>query len=230
MTLAPQPWSWTQAARPSFSPLAPGVPAVVWCAKLPPTPGSLTAFLSPEELTRLARIRQPADQHRFLAGRGLLRELLGAHLHQPPASLVFHIGPSGKPFISLPAGAVPLHFNVSHSGDFVLVALSETREVGVDIEQTKPLPDLPELAARILSPGDLHAWRSLPPSAQLTAFYSAWTRHEARLKALGHGFAESPGSSSLTALTCIDLQLPAGYAGALALAPFPLSPARRPLP
>ena len=222
MNPAPQPWSWTEPARPPFAPLAPNIPATVWCAPVPPPSDplrtELAALLSPEEHIRLARLRQPADQLRFLTGRALIRRLLGAHLHRPPASLGLHIGPSGKPFITLPPETPPLHFNLSHSGDFVLVAFSETHEVGIDIERIDSSTDCSAIAAGIFPLAIHSAWLNTPPKDRLNVFYQLWTRHEARIKALGHGFAREPDASALATLRCFDLQLPPGYTGALALA------------
>jgi len=218
MPLTPHPWNWKQPLQEL--PPAPDAPFVrLGLAGIPPDAAllaSLRAHLSTDEHARLARLQRTGDQHRFLIGRALLREVLGAHLKQPPASLVFRAGPAGKPFIVTPPGTAPLHFNLSHSGNLVLVAFSATHEVGIDVERLDPSTDCAAVAERIFPPDDYRAWSSLPPAGQLPAFFQLWTRHEARLKALGHGLAESPDDASIAALPCIDLTLPSGYAGAVA--------------
>lgn len=222
MRLTPVTWDWgtdTEHGRTAFSSDA---PVMVWLATVPADPAlhrQLRECLSSEEQTRLARFRKTEDRQRYLAGRVLLRRLLGAYLNQPASDLTIRTGPHGKPFVELPSGHPPAHFNVSHSEDFVLVALSATHEVGVDIEFQRPDRDLGAIASRIFPANDCNNWLRLPPQEQTAGFYRAWTRHEARLKALGHGFAHDPDPSTLAALKVFELDLPENYAGAVALRP-----------
>jgi 4'-phosphopantetheinyl transferase len=154
----------------------------------------LELLITAEEQERRDRFRQPDDRRRFARARGLLRALLGQLLNQPPLDLVFVTGPSGKP--SLPPsssgplpGPPPLHFNVSHSHEWILVALALDREVGVDVEHGHPRVQLLDLARRFFSPWEVAALEALPPGCHDAAFYRIWACKESFVKAIGKGLS-----------------------------------------
>jgi 4'-phosphopantetheinyl transferase len=171
--------------------------------------------LSAEERARLARLHLREDQQRFLAGRGLLRLLIGAGLNLPAERVEFNYGPFGKPFVAPCAGTPALHFNVSHSGKLVLLAFSPAHEVGVDVEEVRREPDLETVARQIFSADEHRGWLRLNPAERLTTFYQAWTRHEASLKAMGLGFIGEQDAALDARLVSFDLALPEGYQGAV---------------
>jgi 4'-phosphopantetheinyl transferase len=219
MKLTPQPWIW-DGANPDAAWLAecPADVPVVWQARLtddPDTQAYLISLLSAAERARLARFHLREDQQRFLAGRGLLRLLVGAHLNTPPERVKFNYGPFGKPFVVPPAGTPALHFNVAHSGKLVLLAFSPVHEVGVDVEEVRRDPDLETIARQVFAADEHRGWLRLNPAERLTAFFRAWIRHEAGLKALGLGFTGERHSALDARLTWFDLALPEGYQGAV---------------
>jgi 4'-phosphopantetheinyl transferase len=173
--------------------------------------------LSVPERERLARFRVQADQLRFLLGRGLLRTFVGAYQGVPAEQVEFQHGPFGKPAVVTPAGQPALQFNVSHSGQLVLLAFHPTQPVGVDVEALQPDFDWSEIARRMFPPDHYAKLACLQPRAGRAAFYQAWTRHEAVLKAVGRGFGEPAPSVTEPRPAVFDLQLPAGYRGAAAL-------------
>ena len=214
----PPPHGWlkgaTSAAAPDESPPS------VWLARLPdaePVLSALAADLSPAERARAARYHQPADRARSILGRALVRRLLAAHLGLEPAALEITVGPNGKPLlIQAPGAPPPPYFNLSHSGDLVLSAFHPTRAVGVDVEQIRSAFELADISAATFPPAAHAAWQRLPPAERPAAFYRAWTRHEAALKATGHGLLEpAPLAPSVT---CHELAVPPGYAAHVALA------------
>jgi len=174
----------------------------------------LQGFLGPPELERLDRLRRAADRERFLLGRGALRLTLGHWLGRDPAALVFRHGPHGKPRLD---GAP--RFNLSHSGDLVLLAFHATREVGVDVERERPGLEWQAIARRTFAPERLARLEALPAPQQERAFLQEWCRLEAELKARGTGLAglgdRAPGPPGTDPW---DLSLPAGHLGAVALA------------
>ncbi|MCM1438288.1 MAG: 4'-phosphopantetheinyl transferase superfamily protein [Roseburia sp.] len=85
-----------------------------------------------------------------------------------------------KPRLISPKG---VHFNLSHSGEWTVVALSDS-EVGVDIQQVKPV-DM-RLATRFFTESEREILKGAGDAAELT-FYRLWTVKEAYLKALGTG-------------------------------------------
>lgn len=173
----------------------------VWAFELDrpaPVRNRLRDLLAPDELRSVARIRLRRPRRRRLVCRGRTRELLGRHLRTPPAALSFRRGPHGKPSLVPPWSASDLRFNVSRSGGLALLAVVRGVDVGVDVERVRPLPDLEPVASRFFSPGEARRLRRLPPSLRLDAFYRAWTRKEAFLKARGEGLTRSLAGFEVT--------------------------------
>jgi 4'-phosphopantetheinyl transferase len=150
------------------------------------TAAALASSLSADERTRAERFHFERDRTRFGAARGLLRSLLGRSLGLPPSELRFTYGRRGKP--SLP-NAGELRFNVSHSGGRGLFALTRVGEVGVDVEQERPLQDLEQIVARYFSARESDALLALPEAERGPAFFRCWTRKEAFIKATGDGLS-----------------------------------------
>ncbi len=149
----------------------------------------LTDVLSSEERTRAGRFRLPRDSARYVAGRGLLRELLGRYLDAAPSRLCFSYGSHGKPALAGQMAEQGLRFNVSHSHGLALYAFARDRELGVDVERIRTgLADTPA-AERFLAPEEATVLRALPPAQRETAFFTCWCRKEAYLKAKGLGLA-----------------------------------------
>ena len=94
----------------------------------------LLALLSSDETTRAERLRFPLHKKRFIIARGLLRKTLALYLNQAPELIQFSYGAHGKPALALPF----LKFNLSHSDDMLVLALTREKEVGIDIEKIKP--------------------------------------------------------------------------------------------
>lgn len=140
--------------------------------------------LSLEEQIRAKRYLDPRHRDRFIASRLGLRTILGTHLAQDAKSLVFVENEFGKPHVA----DQPLHFSLSHSEDRAILAISDSLEVGVDLERIRPLDHL-DLAARYFCASELAMIESLPAAKQLSAFYQIWTVKEAIVKALGVGLS-----------------------------------------
>jgi 4'-phosphopantetheinyl transferase len=146
----------------------------------------------------------------------MVRRMLGAHFGRPPAAVAIRLGEHGKPWAPPPAGRPVLHFNIAHAGDLVLAAFSLRHEVGVDVEVIQAAPEWAAIAPRLMSPAAHRDWLALAPAEQTQAFFAAWTSHEAALKALGSGLTDDFTLPVLPVLQQAKLELPAGYAGALA--------------
>jgi 4'-phosphopantetheinyl transferase len=160
----------------------------VWCATLEHAPvdlAELTRPLSAEERVRASRVRCPQARTEFLAARSLLRVLLAVYLDTDAARIAFRQGPQGKPLLE----GTSLHFNVAHSHGLALFALSECCEVGVDLERLRPFPNHLGVAERFFSAREVRALRALAPPLRTEAFFHAWARKEAWLKANGLGLA-----------------------------------------
>ncbi|WP_347988557.1 4'-phosphopantetheinyl transferase superfamily protein [Methylomonas sp. AM2-LC] len=142
-----------------------------------------TAMLDQQELTRAAGFKSALLRNRFILVRGLLRTTLASYLAVEPASLHFAKAKYGKPILCDHA----LYFNLSHSANKLVIAVSDLENIGIDIEQIKPRNALHEIARRVLSVMEFTVWSSLHISEQLVVFYQLWTKKEAFVKAVGRG-------------------------------------------
>jgi 4'-phosphopantetheinyl transferase len=176
-----------------ITPMATAVPEVhpgvrMWVIDLDaPESDSGAALLSRDETARAARFAFDRHRRRFIAGRAALRRILGAETGLAPEALAFTYSPAGKPLLDGCAPAV--YFNLSHSGEWALVALSHLGAVGVDIEKVRPLRDVLRLAETAFSTAELEELRNVPASGQEDAFFAGWTRKEAYIKARGDNLA-----------------------------------------
>ncbi|HEV3093757.1 MAG TPA: 4'-phosphopantetheinyl transferase superfamily protein [Solirubrobacteraceae bacterium] len=189
-----------------------------------------TPLLSATERERASHIVVSQARARFIAARSMLRELLGARLGLAPLEVELVYNRYGKPSLNHDP---TLAFNVSHSGDFVLIALRASGEVGVDVQWVDLRCDWRRIATAACSPEERS--RLLEESLERgpTAFFERWVCKEAWLKALGLGLAgkledvvltrerHGPGRLRLErpsgAHSIHQLRLPAGYVAALAL-------------
>jgi 4'-phosphopantetheinyl transferase len=147
----------------------------------------LEALLSSEERDRAARFRFDRDRIRFIGRRGLLRRLLGRYLGCHPAAVQIGHHRYGKPRLVGALERTGLRFNATHSADVVFFATTRGREVGVDVERIRPLPDANDLAERHFPPAEVRVLRTLPPRERSERFLEYWTRREAYGKATGEG-------------------------------------------
>ena len=134
---------------------------------------------------RASRFRRPDDAEHYLSAHGALRLILSDALGCNPHALRFGAKSEGKPVLE----GETLEFNLSHSGNVALVAVSSARQVGVDVEQLRSLPDLDSLAARVCNESELASIMGLAQADRERAFFALWTRKEAMAKATGEGIA-----------------------------------------
>lgn len=178
---------------PPSGPLTLGLDEVhVWRASLRPADGVLArleAHLSPDERARAARFRFPQHRTAFVAGRGAQREILARYTGLPASALAYREGSHGKLELDGPAAASGIRFNVSNSGDLALYALTLRREIGVDLELLKPMPDGIDIAKRFFSAPENEVFAALAEEARDLAFFRCWTRKEAYIKAVGEGLS-----------------------------------------
>ena len=145
----------------------------------------LARYLCPDEREQAARFHFQPDHDRYVAARALLRLQLGALLHRDAKTLLFEYTSYGKPFIK----NCGIEFNLSHSGDWVLFAFSHSAEIGADIEQIRPMPDMPDVARQNFSATEFALWQATPAPDRTQAFYRCWTRKESFIKAIGEGLS-----------------------------------------
>ncbi|MEH2424474.1 MAG: 4'-phosphopantetheinyl transferase HetI [Nostoc sp.] len=151
---------------------------------------NLTATLSSDEMARAERFYFQEHRQRFIAGRGILRTILGRYLDIQPSQVQFNYQHRGKPVLADAFADTGLAFNLSHSQGLGLCAVNCTRPIGVDLEYIRPMSDLETLAKRFFLSREYEMLRSLSPSEQQKVFFRYWTCKEAYLKATGDGLAQ----------------------------------------
>lgn len=156
-----------------------------------------------QERRRVLRFRQ----------RFVLRLLLGSYLGRPGKDIRFDYGPSGKPELIAELAASGLCFNLSHSGDWLAVALARDHAVGVDIECRRELPRSAALARRFLSPAEAQFIFDLDEPDRSARFLALWSRREALVKAMGASVVASLGSLELDPRDGHPRKLPAQWPG-----------------
>jgi 4'-phosphopantetheinyl transferase len=146
----------------------------------------LELVLQPEEKRRAYQFRFENLRCSFIARRAALRVLLGRYLNMGATSIDFSYETRGKPKI---VGNSPVRFNVSHSGGLALFAFAAHCDVGIDVEQIRPLPDIQSIAEQHFCSQEAAELLSLPPDQREHAFFLCWTRKEAYIKATGDGLS-----------------------------------------
>jgi 4'-phosphopantetheinyl transferase len=144
------------------------------------------SVLAADEQLRADRFRFDPDRQSFVVARSGMRRILGRYLTCDPGAIEFSYGSHGKPFLA--DGAI--EFNLSHSGDWALLAMASDRAVGVDIERIKPVAELEKLTARFLMAAEHERIVALDEADRLLAFFRTWTCKEAYLKATGEGLGQ----------------------------------------
>ncbi|AFY51094.1 phosphopantetheine--protein transferase [Nostoc sp. PCC 7524] len=150
----------------------------------------LAATLSDDELTRANRFYFPEHRQRFIAGRGILRSILGNYLGIAPEKIKFDYEPRGKPILAEGLQHSGLLFNLSHSDNLALCAVNYTRPIGIDLEYLRGISDIEALAKRFFLPSEYDVVRSLPDEQKQKTFFRYWTCKEAYLKATGDGISQ----------------------------------------
>lgn len=198
----------------------------VWRADLAGVDPGLSRLLSHEERERAARISRARERELWQRSRGLLRALLARYLRAEPLALQIAFGPHGKPELAAHAGAdtgTRLWFNLSHSRDVALYALSADGPVGVDVQcarepGARTRRDHVALATRSFGADVAQRLATLGPARREAEFIQLWARHEAELKRRGTGIgAASTAPATSDAQPWIaELDVGPGAAAALA--------------
>ena len=224
--------SWTEPPRsPSL-----GTGAVhVWRIALDQQDEPLECFrgtLEPHELERAGRFHFEKHRRHFIVARGFLRSVVARYLKTQPGALRFSYGEYGKP--ALEAEPV-LRFNLSHSNEVALLAVSLDAELGVDVEHIRADFASEDIARRFFSRAEVDVFNALPQNERVAAFFRCWTRKEAYIKAIGKGLSQALDEFDVTLAPGItpallraedddasrwwmsDIDVGESYAGALAV-------------
>jgi 4'-phosphopantetheinyl transferase len=199
-------------------------------------------LLSGDERARYTSYTNTVVARRFAVGRVMLREIVGCALGMAPERIPLRDGLHGKPALGRGAGGRPLWFSVAHCEDLLLVALSRTFDVGIDLERARCIEQWERVADRVLAPIERAQLQRAVDAGEEPggAFLRHWCRVEAELKAIGCGIVglddhrAGKRPSGLRLLDLNDLPLPTAiaaggvrYQAALALCTPGLDSARQ---
>lgn len=157
----------------------------IWRIALDQPAHGLLDLLSPEETARSERLIHASEQNRFVRAHGALRFILGGYLGLSGEVLRFEAGDKGKPHLIGPDSG--LEFNLSHSDDMALVAVTDNIPVGIDLERISSKPLQLKIAKRMFPESVYAELSALPPEQLGGGFVRYWTEFEARAKCLGKG-------------------------------------------
>ena len=147
------------------------------------------SVLSEDELQRARRFKVKRKNREYIISRGLLRTVLGKTLNSDPRELVFRYTEHDKPYIETIEQGLPVKFNVSHSHNQTLIAVTLGNTVGIDIERIRQNVEFRKLATRFFSRQEGEELNTYTDTGIPRAFFACWTRKEAFVKALGDGIS-----------------------------------------
>lgn len=159
----------------------------IWSIKLTDNTydtAALITLLDQREQKRYQRLH-PNHQHRYLLSHYACRQILSRYCQIAANEILFNLNQHGKPTVT----GSDIQFNLSHSHDLAIVAISASNDIGVDVEYLKPKPHWQKLAKRFFNPDEIDYLNQQAEDRQLMAFFQLWTRKEAFIKALGTGLS-----------------------------------------
>ncbi|ABZ77554.1 4'-phosphopantetheinyl transferase [Shewanella halifaxensis HAW-EB4] len=183
----------------------------------------INTWLPQDEIDKVNRyIKQEAKEHALMV-RGFLRALLSKHSDILPADWCFEYGDKGKPRLSeAQFKQTGIHFNLSHSGDWLLVGICPPRlkaeycneadavEFGVDIERCRSSTNIYSILSHYFSEPEKAALLALPAEFQRARFFDLWALKESYIKAKGLGLALSLKSFAFDFSTLVETSLKLG--------------------
>ncbi len=143
------------------------------------------ALLTDAELERAEKYIKPNTTERFILYRGLLRRILGKFIDTDPTAITFKHNEHGKPFLADAKQTGRTEFNISHSRDRLLIAITTDRSIGVDIEHRRTGINTNAIAKRWFSQEERENLQTLENPEK--GFFDTWAKKEAYIKALGTG-------------------------------------------
>lgn len=143
-------------------------------------------WLTDAERQRLEGMASAERRASFLAGHRLARALAASWHGVDAARVAVDRHDDGRPSLLLDGEPSPLSLSLSHSGGWVVAAVS-TLPIGVDVEVPRRTRDFHALARRAFAPEEASRLASVPLDMQAAAFHELWALKEARGKRSGEG-------------------------------------------
>lgn len=147
-------------------------------------------LLTPDEKDREQRFYFAADRRRYLITRALVRTSMSRYSSVRPDQWRFVSNAYGRPeLIGNDESQKKMSFNIAHTNDLVLCAVSRGVALGVDTESIRPKSALLDIADRFFSADEAAALRALPVTVQHEIFFHYWTLKESYIKARNMGLS-----------------------------------------
>jgi 4'-phosphopantetheinyl transferase len=175
--------------------------------------GRARELISVDERERAERFKFERDRRRYLIAHAALHGILHRYLPISSEPLSFDYGSNGKPKLSPALSPAGVQFNLSHSNELALLAVTRRGEVGVDIEYVKENFEFQDIAEKFFTAKEVAAMRSLPAHLQRQAFFKCWTSKEAFLKAKGTGLSGKLDEVEITLTVSQQVQISASVSG-----------------
>lgn len=150
------------------------------------------SWLTPNEKIHAEKLAFPYRQS-YVISRAILRDLLAYYSEQYPEKLKLSYSISGKPFL-IQNQSQRIEFNLSHSKNILVCVFTIDAPVGIDIEYITPKKHLDKIAYRFLPAYEYDQLQLLKGANKLQAFFKAWVRNEALIKAKGDTLQTHPYS------------------------------------
>jgi len=146
-------------------------------------------YLTPDELSRASKYLSGKKSREFIITRSSLRNIIGYVLKTDPRQIGIAYTSSGMPLLDHTWSHTDITFNVSHSHDQAIIAVSIKNIIGIDIEKVRIDIEYEKLAKRFFSEIEHKQIMEIEDTLRLDAFFATWTRKEALVKATGTGIA-----------------------------------------
>ncbi|MED3993764.1 MULTISPECIES: 4'-phosphopantetheinyl transferase family protein [Peribacillus] len=161
----------------------------------------LKEYLLNEEKERAKQFIDQKSRSRYIISRGLLRWIIGKYINDCPENIMFKYNPYGKPYLD-EIHRTGISFNLSHSHDYLCIAIGSGKDIGIDVEFVRQLFNFISVIDYIFTEREKQTFLTLEHSKQCEFFYEVWVRKEAFVKAIGKGL-----SYSLTSFDVLDLNI-----------------------
>ena len=162
----------------------------VWLCDLKQLSGEINNFYSipsEAERERAGKLKVEDKRQQYIISRGALRQRLSLLTNIKPEDFMFKILEHGKPVLANNHQCADITFNVSHSNDLALIAISQKHHLGIDIEKINHESKHDQLITRFFSNAEQTEFQSIAKTNKARAFCACWTRKEAFIKAIGDG-------------------------------------------
>ncbi|MBK2125958.1 4'-phosphopantetheinyl transferase family protein [Fangia hongkongensis] len=146
----------------------------------------LTVLSLPDEIHLNAqKFKHPKKRSEYLVSQWIRRDVLLKYYNVELNQQSFYYSEKGRPYLENSV----IDFNISHTDQYVLMAVSAQQMVGIDVQSVKEKTDVLSIAKHYFSPSEYKMLSSLSEKVQKERFYQIWTLKEASLKLTGEGIA-----------------------------------------